>query len=278
MNPDFPSLQILPVKSLAVHERHDDQRTPPLIERMRASGVLRNPPIVTPLQDGSDRYMVLDGANRTTAMQKMGIPHVLAQVVQPNDPGLELKTWNHVLWEFDADQFIQGIKNIGSISIKALKQSSDLERKWAADTLVKVQTPDGSSHSVSTTSDDFSTRIQTMHLVVDSYKDLAKMDRTLIHAVQDLNGLYDNLSGIVIFPPFLIEDVLALCAAGNLLPAGITRFTISPRALRVNYSLDELSSSKSIELKNETFERWMHERVARKGVRYYSEATVLFDE
>ena len=52
----------------------------------------------------------------------------------------------------------------------------------------------------------------------------------------------------------------------------------SPRALRVNYPLDELSSNKSLLDKNGALERWVNERVARKGIRYYAEATVLFDE
>ena len=33
--------------SLVEHERHDDQRTPPLVARIQESGVLRNPPIAT---------------------------------------------------------------------------------------------------------------------------------------------------------------------------------------------------------------------------------------
>lgn len=61
-------------------------------------------------------------------------------------------------------------------------------------------------------------------------------------------------------------------------PPGITRFTISPRALRVNYPLDELSANKTLEAKNEVLQHWVNERIARKGVRFYAEATVLYDE
>ncbi len=64
----------------------------------------------------------------------------------------------------------------------------------------------------------------------------------------------------------------------TLAPPGITRFTISPRALRVNYPLADLSADSSLEAKNEALQRWINERMARKGVRYYAEATVLYDE
>ena len=61
-----PRLEVMPIVSLVIHERHDEQRISPLMARIQESGVLRNPPIVVPLQDGSQHYMVLDGANRIT--------------------------------------------------------------------------------------------------------------------------------------------------------------------------------------------------------------------
>ena len=57
----IPHLEVLLLDDLLEHERHDDQRAGPLIARIQKSGILRNPPIVTPLQDGSQRHMILDG-------------------------------------------------------------------------------------------------------------------------------------------------------------------------------------------------------------------------
>jgi hypothetical protein len=104
------------------------------------------------------------------------------------------------------------------------------------------------------------------------------MDRTNEGSVVRLKAIYPDLSGIVIFPRFDIQHVLSLAGAGYLLPAGITRFTVSPRALHVNYPLEELAAEKPLEEKNEALQRWVQERIARKGVRYYAEATFLFDE
>jgi len=69
---------------------HDDQRTPPLMARIQESGVLRNPPNPTPLRDGSQCFMVLDRANRITALRKLNFPHVAVQVVKPDDQVLKL--------------------------------------------------------------------------------------------------------------------------------------------------------------------------------------------
>ncbi len=80
--PTYPTSAILPLNDLILHEDHDRQRTLPLVAKLRAQGILRNPPIVMPLEDGSGRYMVLDGANRVTSLQEMEFPHIVAQVVK----------------------------------------------------------------------------------------------------------------------------------------------------------------------------------------------------
>jgi hypothetical protein len=71
---------------------------------------------------------------------------------------------------------------------------------------------------------------------------------------------------------------MQLCGEGYMLPSGITRFSVAPRALHVNYPLEELKADKPLEEKNEVLRRWLLDRIAHKGVRYYSEPTVLFDE
>jgi hypothetical protein len=83
---------------------------------------------------------------------------------------------------------------------------------------------------------------------------------------------------LVIFPGFKIKTVLKLASHNIVLPTGITRFTVSPRALHLNYPLHELSSGKPIEYKQEYLDHWIQERVKKKGARYYAEATFLFDE
>jgi len=273
---NLPRLALLPVEDLVIHEWHDDQRTPPLIERMRASGVFRNPPIVAPLQDGTQRYMVLDGANRTTALQKMGYPHALVQIVRPNHPGLKLYTWNHVVWGIDPAEFFLAIRQLPDIQlVGAEEERPDL---WGDCSLASIQVRRGDFFSVCTTVKELVRRVQILNALVNSYKDRASMDRTNERSVVRLKGIYPDLSGIVIFPRFDIQHVLSLAGAGYLLPSGITRFTVSPRALHVNYPLEDLAEDKPLEEKNESLQRWVQERIARKGVRYYAEATFLFDE
>lgn len=276
---NLPNLCILPIGALVPHEWHDDQRSKPLIKRLRTSGILRNPPIVTPFEDGTDRYMVLDGANRSSAFVEMGIPHILAQVVDPNDPGLALHTWNHVLWNWQPEAFLEALKGIEGTSLRDIDpQIKRPQSHWPRKTLVWVQTPDGKAYIVRSQPGDLVGRSRKLVQVAKSYLSHALIDRTMAQQVHELNGKYDRLTAIVVYPPYTPVEVLRLCAAGVLLPPGITRFTTSPRALRVNYPLEELSANKPLEAKNEALQHWINERVARKGVRYYAEATVLYDE
>ncbi len=279
MSSDLPTLRILPTQKLVPHEWHDEQRSKPLVERLRASGVLRNPPIVTPFEDGSGRYMVLDGANRSTALKQMGIPHVLAQVVPADDPGLDLRTWNHVLWNWDPKIFLDTLRKMEGMTLQDIDPTVKRpQNQWPKQTLVWLQTPEGNAYIARSVPGDLASRARKLVEIAESYMHKAELDRTTAQQVPELNGKYENLTAIVVYPPFKPSEVLELCTQGILLPPGITRFTVSPRALRVNYPLDELSSNKSVEAKNEALERWVNERVARKGVRYYAEATVLYDE
>jgi L-serine kinase (ATP) / ParB family transcriptional regulator, heme-responsive regulator len=90
MDLQLPQLKFLDIHSIVFHEKHDHQRTVPLIERIRRKRFFPQSPIVSANEKDHSRYMVLDGANRMTALQEMGFPHILVQVVEPDQPGLKL--------------------------------------------------------------------------------------------------------------------------------------------------------------------------------------------
>jgi hypothetical protein len=278
MIPNLPNLSFVPVESLVIHERHDDERTLPLIKRIRTSGVFRNPPVVTPLEDGTDRYVVLDGANRTTALQEMGYPHALVQVVQPGDPGLGLQTWNHVVWELNSDRFMSSIKKIEEIEVEPVPEGFLEPDLWGNCGLALIHLGDFRMFTLCTSSAELVKRVAVLNALVDSYRTCSRLDRTMARSIRPLVDVYPDLSGLVIFPKFKINDLLRLSGEGHLLPSGITRFTISPRALHINYPLQELAADKPVEEKNAALQKWIQERLERKGVRYYAEATFLFDE
>jgi hypothetical protein len=278
MQPQIPTLEFVPVHQLVIHERHDAQRTLPLIRHIRASGVFRNPPVVTPLADGSGRYMVMDGANRTTALKEMGCPDALVQVVQADDPGLYLENWSHVVWELNPVRFLTTIRILPGIQLKPAHEGEFKPELRTPCDLAAIVSCKDRIYRVCSPAEDLETRAGLLNDLVDSYRMSARLDRTNVRDVDQLVEIYPMFSGLVIFPQFKIKDIMQLAGQGSLLPSGITRFTISPRALHLDYPLEELAADKPLEEKNADLRAWLKARLARKGVRYYAEATFLFDE
>jgi len=276
MAPELPTLHILPLPSLILHEDHDRQRTLPLVDKLRAQGILRNPPIVMPLEDGSGRFMVLDGANRVTSLQEMDFPHIVAQVVQPDDPNVELEVWNHVVWGMDAVDLIRRVREVAGLKLMPLEPGSN-KRNELDCMSVEIQLVDGTSYLTCTTREG-AQMAAYLHGVVDSYKDRSFLDRTSHTSVEFFNDIHADLTALFIFPRFDVKLILELASQGGVLPTGITRFTVSPRALHLNYPLHELSNAKPIEYKEAYLHRWVQERIKKKSVRFYAEATFLFDE
>ena len=275
--PQLPTLQILPLSVLVLHENHDRQRTLPLVDRLRAQGILRNPPIVMPLTDGTGRYMVLDGANRVTALEEMEFPHIVVQVVQHDDPNVRLETWNHVVWGMDAHELLERIREVPGLKLMPVKRGTDKRDRLEDCLPVEIQVADGHSYLTCTTKDGIRL-VAYLHGIVDAYKDKSFLDRTMQTDVGYFKEVYTDLTALFIYPRIDVEFVLELAGQGHILPTGLTRFTVSPRALHLNYPLHELSSGKPLEYKTAYLTHWVQERVKNKNVRYYAEATFLYDE
>jgi hypothetical protein len=277
MPKDFPTIRVLSIRDLVTHEKHDDQRALPLIKKLQDSGILRNPPIVAPLNDGTNRYVVLDGANRTISLKRMGFPHIIAQVVETTASNLSLKNWNHIVWGLDSKELVDTLGSIRGINLLQVDRKNK-SKSTNNQKVVFIQIPDETTYVVSCDENDIVSHGRLLNQVVDTYHHRSRYDRTLFTDIRTLDRLYKNLTAIVIFSRLEINDVCSLCSSGYLLPAGITRFIISPRVLRLNYPLNKLRSDKSLEEKNCILERWVRLRLKQKAVRFYAEATIMFDD
>ena len=276
MIPHLPTLKILPLDRVILHEDHDLQRTQPLVAKLRAQGVLRNPPILMPLNDNSGRYMVLDGANRVTSLREMEFPHVVAQVVEASYPHVHLQTWNHVVWGMSTNTLTRALRKIEGLELTKINTQQSFDAPLY--TPLQIRLSDGRFYILEEAPSDLATHINTLHQIVNTYKTRASLDRTSQTLIDSFKKIYPDLTALIIFPRFKIRIVLKLAGQDIVLPTGITRFTVSPRALHLNYPLHELSSCRPIEYKEAYLQQWVEERVKKKGVRHYAEATFLFDE
>ena len=228
MIPNLPNLRILPIESLILHEDHDMQRTLPLIEKLRAQGIIRNPPIVMPLNDGTERYMVLDGANRVTSLSELEFPHIVAQVVEANNPHVNLQTWNHVVWGMNVKTMMTSLRKVKGIELEKVNTKRSLDApKYMP---MQIRFPNDNFYILKEAPSDLAVHIQTMHSIVNTYKTRASLDRTSQTLIDTFKKIYSDLTALVIFPHFKIKTVLKLASQNILLPTGITIHGFTTRA------------------------------------------------
>lgn len=276
--PNLPELDIVPTEALLPHEYMDERRAPPLIAALRADGMLRNPPVVLPVGERPERYVVLDGANRTTAFRSLAIQHCLVQIVHAGDATVQAETWNHVISCMSKAKLVDALERFPDLALV----SSDLDQASfhlsAGGSLAYLALPSGDVLEVVGETEPLAWRVANLNRLVDSYKDDCQLERTSAAKATGLDRSFPDISGLMVFPRFDVVEIVHLAASGLLLPSGLTRFIISPRALRVNYALDRLTSPASLEEKRAALREWTQSAVAQRRVRYYAEATFLFDE
>jgi len=263
-----PDLRIVPTKTLHPHEDHDFQRSEPLIERLASETVVINPPIVAPM--GDDQFLVLDGANRFHALSHLGYPHILVQVAPYESGYVELKTWRHLVCDWQHDALIEHIKQLGDIQILNGQHVSAIAHLIFPDnSVIALMSPLENTHE----------RNAALRDIVRVYQQNATLQRTALVEPSDIWELHPTAIAIVEFPHYQPADIIAAARYNAYLPPGISRHIIQGRALKVNYPLAVLRDEKvSLDEKNAQLRIWVQEKLANRQVRYYAEASYLFDE
>lgn len=275
----LPDLRIVPVDRLVPHERHDEHRMGPLAARLKGQGVLRNPPIVAPLPvPGEERYVVLDGANRTEAAREIGLPHFLVQVVAYEEPEVRLLTWNHALAGESARSLfnlLSSIPGVGCAREPIAHARALLARR---EILAFAASPESGAITLAAPG-DFAERNRVLNRIVETYRERTRVYRVAPDSIEATLERIPEAVALVVFPRFAPAEVIELAATGEEMPAGITRHLVSWRALRVNLPIDLLADTeRSREEKQDWLQTWMRERVEEGHVRFYEESTILFDE
>ena len=281
--PDFrlPELRFVPTDAVYPHENSDPQRTRPLVKKLEESGVLRNPPVLTQVGDGmrvEPRYVVLDGANRSTAARTAGWPHIAAQIVRYESPAVELHTWYHALAAGARERLEAGLGRVPGLERSVtdkLHARALLSRREA---LACVALSEGDI-VVLQGGRTLHERNRLLNEVVSIYQDEVPYIRVTTDSLTQARVGHPEVSALVIFPRFDPSEVIELASSGAHLPAGITRHLIRWRALRLNLPVAVCADpNRTLEQKNAWLAEWTRERLAKREVRFYEEPTVLFDE
>jgi hypothetical protein len=276
-NASPPDLRIVATSHLVPHELHDDQRAGPLIERLKQDGILKNPPIVTPMTNDPSRYVILDGANRVLAFQVLNIPYMLVQAVPYEQPYVNLQTWHHAIVGMKSDDLVSRFASLPDLAVTEsdiLHARAALERR---DALAYYLLADGQAFTL-IGGYDLRKRTHLLRSIVDTYMTSGRLHRVSTDQRDELLSMFPNMTAAVVFPHYQPVEILDLAQSGLRVPPGITRHIINGRALRLNYPIDRLMASESLERKNADLTAWIQAKFEQRGVRFYAEATYLFDE
>ena len=271
---DIPQLIILPADALVLHEEVDAHRVDPLVERLQVDGLLKNPPIAA-LIGGSGRYVILDGANRTTALWKLKVPHHLVQAVDYHE--VELGSWGHLVTRISRQTFTESLTG-ASLELEMTSWESARERLARHEIAASVAYPDGTVLAV-LGAGSLDRETEALGRLTSIYNGRSVIHRVKGDGIADLTPNYDDVAALIRFPRYVPDEIMRLAGDGHKLPTGITRHIIHGRALRVNLPLSVLTDEeRTTEQKNEWLRDWVKQKMAHREIRYYQESTFLFDE
>ena len=266
----LPDLRIVGRSQVHLHEDCDQVRVDHLVARVRADGMLRNPPLAASIPD--EGFVVLDGANRTSALLALEAPVIPLQVVDYADPAVRLEVWHHLLVR---PSDLPARLRAQALTLRAASPS-EAARELAERTIACYVLTTAGALIVSLPSERL--LAQTLAAVVATYKTTDHIYRVTDINLDTLMAEYGAVGELVVFPTFTKRDIVEVARAPVKLPTGITRHLIPGRALRLNVPLSVLTSPGDVAAKNRWLQEDLHRKLLDHQIRYYPEATFLFDE
>lgn len=257
--PHMPNLRVVPLESIRRHEEIDPLRVERLSGRIDAEGIQVNPMVC--VQAPSGEYVLLDGATRTESLKRIGLVHAVIQVVEPD--AVTLGTWHHVVRGCAPEEVMAAVSSDPSLELSEGPGKPSLQVRGAAPRLVQ-----GTGISSNA----------TLSRLVAGYVGRWTVTRTIDPDIGLIESSFSDWAALVEFPTLSIEYVMKAAVGEDLLPAGITRFKVPDRALRLNIPLEILRRDASAEDKQAALDQLLDERSHDGRVRHYEEPVFILDD
>lgn len=272
------NLSIVPLEAILLHEEIEQKRVDKLKERLRADRVLKNPPVVTAATaETGTRYIVLDGASRTTALRELDVPDCLVQIVDYHSPDVRLESWNHLLLDITPDGLRRELDEVACVAMVEMNEAQARRELEERRILAYLVFSDGRSAGLRCSS-DLSEQAHALNEVVRCYEAKVELYRVASTDLEKLVADPNRLAAVMVFPRYKPHEIVQLALSGARVPMGITRHIIPGRALRVNLPLELLERAEPLDAKNTWLDRWLEQKMQTRQVRFYQEPVFLFDE
>ncbi|REK17497.1 MAG: hypothetical protein DWQ40_09270 [Actinobacteria bacterium] len=254
----LPDLRVAPIEMIRPHEDFDPFRVDRLRNRIDADGIQINPMVCTVAPNGS--YVLLDGATRREAFNRLGMPHAVVQVV--DRAAVSLGTWHHVLHNGDVEHLESALKGSETVELRGDEGTPRL-------------TFGNSWHTVRAVGTSLNAALNAL---VDCYHGKMTVTRVIEPSIASVSATHDDWSAIVEFPELTLDDVMTAAIEADYVPAGITRFVVPDRALRLNIPLDFLRGTEETEEKQAELDDIIAKRAREGRIRRYDEPVIILDD
>jgi phosphoglycerate dehydrogenase-like enzyme len=265
-------LRVVSLDHVFPHENVDPRRLEQLAQRLAADGYLANPPIVTQVDD---HYLVLDGATRVAALQQLGYRHTVVQIITPEE-GLDLHTWFHILRQIEENRLVELLGALSAVSLSEIEAGKAQEEMFEYGGLCYIRTVAGRVFLLLPAAGV--SRSDALNQLTAAYIAASHVSRTPESDLIALQYQYPDMTALVVFPEFTVSQVLQAAQSGRRFPAGITRFVIPGRVLRLNADLAVLKADVPLREKNQWLHELLEEKHNKAKIRYYAEPVYLLDE
>lgn len=261
---------------ILLHEESEDDRALRLAKRFKEEKVLYNPLIVGRY---TNRYILIDGANRYEALGRISCKLVLAQIVDYLNPAVELKSWLHFVNGITLNDLIDYLEKEKLWYEYTVFTSSPL--RWSKSRAINeiiVRDKTGKTLRIKLARDLKKLLIQLgrINKFYESGYNYTRIDSDT--DVRDMNEISPYNGLLFMFPRFSKENIIRISQIKQKLPAGITRHLIPNRVLHIKYPVKNLKSSSNLDGKNSELMSFIVQKVNSKKVRLYKEPLLIFDE
>lgn len=268
---DITQIKIVKTRSLVLHENFDKSRVEIIKQNISKTKLFTNPILVTK-DIKSNNYVVLDGANRATALRELDIPFALVQEFDYMQEGVKLDRWCHELlvqslnyWRGKFSKFVDftlNTDNLDLIKKKHKKQIHILNDKEVYTAFLP---------------EDLLDLVELLNNISSVYIDKYFFERKDVDSAIT-GSLVDGQKTIIIYPKLLKEEVLKLVNNKKPIPSGISRHVIRGRALHINLPISTLKHEGSLRQKNMILKKHLNNLIGTNRLRVYDGSVYLFDE
>jgi len=274
---DLSQLKIISLKSLIPHELADFKQIEILAKRIAKDGQLRNPIVVGKLEEGN-RYLILDGTTRASALKILNYPDALVQVVDFQSPEVRLETWRHLILGTDREEITEEAKRL-NLNVTLMNREKAISILNSKNVISCFLFDEENNLVVSDGGWDLERQIRELKKLLS-----VCFKKSRVYCVDETECLIlskqvrDGEATTHLLPAFNKEEIKSMALRGILLPIGVTRFVIPQRILRVDISDEVLASNVSLEEKNLFLAELIRYRLEHKKIRFYQEPVFFLNE